>query len=123
MSMHLNGQNIKEAYLNGKKIKEGYLNGEKVISSGEVLWEGDIVFSASGTYYHLFDEEYPTGTIIEWATDSAYKNTRTYGLWYQTQSEYGNVTRKVATVPFNYISYETLDYMDTTDHIRIIKGA
>ena len=47
MSMHLNGQNIKEAYLNGKKIKEGYLNGEKVYSSG-----GVIIFESStaGTY-------------------------------------------------------------------------
>lgn len=47
MSMHLNGQNIKELYYNGQKIKEAYYNGEKVYSSG-----GVIIFESStaGTY-------------------------------------------------------------------------
>lgn len=50
MSIHLNGQNIKELYYNGQKIKEAYYNGEKVLSSG--ITPGTIVFESStvGTY-------------------------------------------------------------------------
>lgn len=50
MSIHYNGQNIKEMYYNGQKISEAYYNNEKVFSSG--IAPGTVVFESStvGTY-------------------------------------------------------------------------
>lgn len=120
MSIHLNGQNIKELYYNRQKIKEAYYNGEKVFGNNNVLFEADVTFAD----VYTLPATYPVGSIIEWTgtTDPLYQ----YDIRNDSQLQFitlGQVT--TSTIAFNKLAIVNLwgSVATYTYHIKITKGA
>lgn len=121
MSIHYNGQNIKEMYYNGQKIKEAYYNGEKVFSGGgNVLFDEDITF---GTAYTL-PSLYPIGSIVEW-TPAGGEPQGTQKFIVNSSSRQRQAIPYGETTITATIAFDTLAFFDTyrTHHIKITAGA
>lgn len=132
MSVHYNGQNIKEMYYNGQKISEAYYNGEKVFSGENVLFEDDVYFAKNQILYTL-PEVYPVGSTVIWEPVAPYnfygKTLSRISGGSTQESQYlqsvDTQTEFVSSIAFNTLGY--MNPMGTTEaktfHVKIIAGA
>lgn len=123
MSIHYNGQNIKEIYYNGQKISEVYYNGEKVLGDNNILFEADVTFSRTYT----LPTTYPRGSIIEWTTNSQISQMDYFQIYNESTQESQHITLGVVTTAniafnalWNFNVWEELP--SRTYHIKITKG-